>query len=192
MEAGVFALLCGLSSVCLCACIKQFRAVFYCLAGFSISLAVFSWNYLQIEPMQFSFVIMLVAFFQLKNPARSSPALFFAGLIAGLWIRVIFLQGLPFSLAFFFVLGFCGITLYLSLNRKSFISPILQEETMSMIFILALGLAVVPELATGWQAAINLQEIDDGKNSANPALSVILILFFFTLLGILYSRWKRR
>lgn len=192
MEAGVFALLCGLSSVCFCACIKQHKALFYYLTGFCISLAVFNWNYLEIEPIPFSFVIMLAAFVQIKNPVRTHFALFCGGLFAGMWVRVIFLQGLSVWLALFLVLGFSGITLYLSLNRKGFTNSILQDEAMSMIFILALGLAVFPELVTGWQAALNLQKIDAGKNSDKIAPSVLLIMLFFTLLGVLYSRWKRR
>jgi hypothetical protein len=83
-------------------------------------------------------------------------------------------------------------TARLAQTRPAFSPEALREEALLIVCTLGLGLAVLPSVLDGWQAAANLNvRIENVAQQAIPAWALSVVAAS-TLLGAVYALWSRR
>jgi hypothetical protein len=115
------------------------------------------------------------------------------GVLAGSWTALLEVQALPMAAALLIAAALVIVTMRLSRVRASFAPDVLRDEGMLAIGVLGLGVAVMPGVLDGWQAATNLSGAQDrvAEPIAIPMWTLALILTASSL-GGLYSVWSRR
>jgi hypothetical protein len=115
------------------------------------------------------------------------------GAFSGCWAALLEVQGLPGLVALVVAAGFALGTLWLSQSRPSFAPDLIREEAVLAIGVLGLGVALMPGILDGWQAARNLSGASERVESsiALPMWTLALVLTSLSL-GGLYSVWSRR
>ena len=114
------------------------------------------------------------------------------GALAGVWSALLEVQGLPSPVALM-VAGFTLIvTAWLARTRPGFAPELLRDEGLLAIAVLGLGVAVMPGVLDGWQAAGNLSVTPERQVSTGVPMWTLTIILTSASLGALYSFWSRR
>ena len=130
-----------------------------------------------------------------ESSTRSLRTIGFAvgGWLAGVWPALLETQGVPAVPAIALAGGLVVLTMYLARTRAAFASRELTEEGLLAILVLGLGVAAIPGVLDGWQAAVNLSGATE--RAANPVslpVWTFAALATWSSLGALYSVWSRR
>ena len=114
------------------------------------------------------------------------------GALAGMLVQVFGLVGGPVAVAAPLVaVGLAG-TAWLARTRPDFAPEALREEALLIVCTLGLGVAVLPSVLDGWQAAANLNtRMENVAQQAIPVW-VLSVVATSTLLGAAYALWSRR
>jgi len=114
------------------------------------------------------------------------------GALAGMLVQVMGLVGGPVVVTAPLVALGLGATVWLVRTRPAFAPVALREEALLIICMLGLGVAVMPSVLDGWQAAANLNtRIENVAQQAIP-MWVLSVVAASTLLGAAYALWSRR
>jgi len=115
------------------------------------------------------------------------------GAVSGLSAAVVELQGVPSTAAIIAVIVSLVASAWLARKRPQYAPDVLRDEALVVIVLLGLGVAVLPGLLDGWQAAANLTVASSEPESsvAIPAWTLTLV-GSATALGAAYSLWGRR
>lgn len=114
------------------------------------------------------------------------------GALAGMLVQVVGLVGGPVAVTAPLVALGLGATVWLVRTRPAFAPVALREEALLIICTLGLGVAVMPSVLDGWQAAANLNtRIENVAQQAIP-MWVLSVVAASTLLGAAYALWSRR
>ena len=114
------------------------------------------------------------------------------GALAGMLSQVLGLFGGPVLITAPLVAVGLGATVWLARTRPHFSPEAIREEALLIVCTLGLGVAVLPSVLDGWQAAANLNTgIENSAQQAIPAW-VLSVVATSTLLGAAYALWSRR
>ena len=114
------------------------------------------------------------------------------GALAGMLVKVAALLGGPVVVTTPIVAMGLAITVWLARTRPGFATETLREEALLIVCTLGLGVAVLPSVLDGWQAAANLNaRMENVAQQAIPAW-VLSVVATSTLLGAAYALWSRR
>lgn len=129
----------------------------------------------------------------LFKPRLKLVAISIGGALAGLWATLLEVQGLPVVVALPVAAGLLIVSLRLAHTRPGFATDALVEEGLLAVGVLGLGVAMLPGVLDGWQAATNLTGAQE-RTTASAAVPVwtLALLLASTSLGALYSVWGRR
>lgn len=192
MELHALGLLCGLGATSLAAWTAggwRSRSVF--LAGFLIGALLFGASRFP-DPSWIATATAAATALTLWKPAWSDVAIVCGGILAGLWISVLQLQGLPFAPALFVAAVLPAVAAFLATRRAGFATLALREEALVIVIGLGLALAMAPEVAAGWRSALELKAIPLDVERPGGAIWLLLFGGLCTLFGGLYSLWRRR
>ena len=145
------------------------------------------------DPVWMGGFAAMVAVSYLFKPRLRLLSVGIGGAFAGSWSALLEVQGLPMVVALAVAAALVVGTLWLSTSNPSFAPDTLREEGLLAIGVLGLGVAVMPGILDGWQAAGNLSGASE--RVTNPALipawTIAFVLASLSL-GGLYSVWSRR
>jgi hypothetical protein len=114
------------------------------------------------------------------------------GALAGMLVHVIGLVGGPVPATAPLVAVSLAATVWLARTRPHFAPEALREEALLIVCTLGLGVAVLPSVLDGWQAATNLNaQMENVAQQAIPVW-VLSVVATSTLLGAAYALWSRR
>ena len=114
------------------------------------------------------------------------------GALAGMLVQIIGLVGGPVAITAPLVAVSLAATAWLTRSRPHFAPEALREEALLIVCTLGLGVAVLPSVLDGWQAAANLNaRMENVAQQAIPAW-VLTVVATSTLLGAAYAVWSRR
>jgi hypothetical protein len=114
------------------------------------------------------------------------------GALAGMLSQVLGLFGGPVLITAPLVAVGLGATVWLARTCPHFSPEAIREEALLIVCTLGLGVAVLPSVLDGWQAAANLNTgIENAAQQAIPAW-VLSVVATSTLLGAAYALWSRR
>lgn len=114
------------------------------------------------------------------------------GALAGMLVQVVGLLGGPVLVTTPLVAVGLGATVWLARTRPAFAPDALREEALLIICTLGLGVAILPSVLDGWQAAGNLNmRVETVAQQAIP-MWVLSVVGTSTLLGAAYALWSRR
>jgi hypothetical protein len=114
------------------------------------------------------------------------------GALAGMWSALLEVQGLPAPVA----LTVAGLALvvsaWLARTRPAFAPELLRDEGLLAISVLGLGVAVMPAILDGWQAAGSLSVTPERQGSTGIPVWTLTIILMSASLGAVHSFWSRR
>jgi hypothetical protein len=197
------ALLCSLAALVLTAqALSVRRGLVYWLAGFGGGLLLFDATLalmpVGIAPGQSAILVVLLAVFLLAFPARMLMFLPAGGLLSVLWAGALQAQGFPAWLAWLTVIPALAATLHYSKGGSAFCTPALLQEVLVLLLVAGLAIALVPDLAAGWETGSSLAAAD-AENAAplDGSASFLLSALCFgcgalhaILKNHLPTRWK--
>jgi hypothetical protein len=144
------------------------------------------------EPGELATAVALLAMWQLLRPGHAVAGAAAAGLLAGVWSRLLVLQGLPESAALPLAACLPGVVFWLAARRPGFASRDVREEALAAVFIGAILAALLPGVLDGWRSAqaLNIEE---------PALDALAVPAWAAAVGFgalagggVWAAWSRR
>lgn len=144
------------------------------------------------EPGELATGVALLAMLQLLRPGRAGLAALAAGVLAGVWSRVLVLQGLPEAAALPLAACLPGVVGWLAARRPGFAPRDARDEALAAVFIGAILAALLPDVLDGWRSAqaLNIEE---------PALDALMVPAWAAAVGVgalaggwLWAAWSRR
>lgn len=134
----------------------------------------------------------LSAIVYLFRPRYAWLGFVLGGAVAGMLVQVFALLGGPVAVTAPLVAVSLAATVWLARTRPHFAPEALREEALLIVCMLGLGVAVLPSVLDGWQAAANLNaRMENVAQQAIPAW-VLSVVATSTLLGAAYALWSRR
>jgi hypothetical protein len=134
----------------------------------------------------------LSAIVYLFRPRYAWLGFVLGGAVAGMLVQVFALLGGPVAVTAPLVAVSLAATAWLARTRPQFAPEALREEALLIVCMLGLGVAVLPSVLDGWQAAANLNaRMENVAQQAIPAW-VLSVVATSTLLGAAYALWSRR
>jgi len=128
----------------------------------------------------------------LFRPRHAWIAAMAGGALAGMLAGLLVIMGAPGPVAVPLVAAIAAGTVWLARARPIFAPETLREEGLLIICLLGLGVAVLPSVLDGWQAAANLNVGAEPGATQTIPLWTLTILMLSSLLGAAYSLWSRR
>jgi hypothetical protein len=120
-------------------------------------------------------------------------SLAFGGALGGMLTALVEVQGVPAWLAPVAAGVPIVASMYLAATRPAFAPQVLREEGLLAIAVLGLGVAMLPGVLDGWQAAANLSAAgSERRAAASMPMWTLMVLLITSCLGALYSSWSRR
>jgi hypothetical protein len=114
------------------------------------------------------------------------------GALAGMLVQLFRLLGDSVVVTAPLVAMALAVTVWLARTRPGFSPEALREEALLIVGTLGLGVAVLPSVLDGWQAAANMNvQIENAARQAIPVW-VLSVIATSTLLGAAYAVWSRR
>jgi hypothetical protein len=114
------------------------------------------------------------------------------GALAGMLVQVFGLVGGPVAVTAPLVAVSLAATAWLARTRPHFAPEALREEALLIVCTLGLGVAVLPSVLDGWQAAANLNARMENVTPQGIPTWVLSVVATSTLLGAGYAVWSRR
>ena len=114
------------------------------------------------------------------------------GALAGMMVQLFRMLGEPVVITAPIVAMVLAATVWLARTRPRFSPETLREEALMIVGTLGLGVAVLPSVLDGWQAAANMNvQMENVVRQAIPVW-VLSVVATSTLLGAAYAVWSRR
>lgn len=114
------------------------------------------------------------------------------GALAGMLVHVFRSLGGPVAVTAPLVAVSLAATAWLARSRPHFAPEALREEALLIVGTLGLGVAILPSVLDGWEAAANLNaRVENVAQQAIPAW-VLSVVATSSLLGAAYALWSRR
>ena len=189
---GALWLICALGAAVFAAVAPASRGGLAWLAvGFAGGAVAVRWARLP-EPGELAVAVALLAALQLLRPRYGLVAAVAAGVAAGVWSRVLQLQGAPLALAVLLAAALPGVSIWLAAHRPGFASLEVRDEALAALFVAAILAALAPEVLDGWRAAraLNIEE---------PALGMLVVPAWAAVVSVgalagggMYAMWRRR
>lgn len=114
------------------------------------------------------------------------------GALAGMLVQLFGLLGGPVVATAPLVAMALAATVWLARTRPRFSPEALREEALLIVCTLGLGVAVLPSVLDGWQAAANLNAQMENVTQQGIPVWVLSVVATSTLLGAAYAVWSRR
>jgi len=147
---------------------------------------------MQPDPEVAGLVASCGALVYLFRPRYAWFGLVLGGALAGMLVKVFALLGAPVVATVPLVAVGLAATARLAQVRPVFSPEALREEALLIVCTLGLGVAVLPSVLDGWQAAANLNvRMENVAQQTIPAW-VLSLVATSTLLGAAYAVWSRR
>ncbi len=197
MTVQLFPLLCGLATVCFCACISSRRQLFYVVVGFVVALLVSQWRPFSGRPLllmnaeEIAIVCAAVAILMLRSQRWQGLALFAGGVMAAFWTVTLDRLGMqPFVAAVLvFSVAMAGSLMAIHLN--SFISRLVLDEALMGVFAFSLVVGLVPSIVQGWQSASVLHGLDSNSGVFTDSATVVWLALSFSCCGVVWGWWRQ-
>jgi len=128
----------------------------------------------------------------LFRPRYAWLAFVLGGALAGMLVQLFGLLGDRVGVIATLVAMVLASTVWLARTRPGFSPEALREEALLIVGTLGLGVAVLPSVLDGWQAAANMNvQMENVARQAIPVW-VLSVVATSTLLGAAYALWSRR
>jgi hypothetical protein len=127
----------------------------------------------------------------LCRPRYALVAVAAGGALGGVWPELLWMQGLPRPVAWPAAALVVALPVWLARSRPGFAPPVLQDDALLGVLAMGVGLAVLPGVLDGWQAALALNIGAAGGGGSLPPWLVAAVMFAL-LMGALHSVWSRR
>lgn len=134
----------------------------------------------------------LAAALYLFRPKMRVVAVAFGGALAGMLAALLEVQGVSTMLSPLPGIVLVAVPAALARTRPTFAPEPLRDEAMLMIGVVGLGVAVLPGVLDGWQAAGNLAAATERVATASLPMWTLLLLLTASSCGALHSLWSRR
>lgn len=144
-----------------------------------------------LDPAWIAALAALVAMLALAWPRHWILTSLSAGALAGIWSTLFQAQGLPLAAALIVAAAVVALSAWLAARRPAFAPSLLRDEALLVVFVLAVAVAMAPEVLDGWRAALNLAVDARSAGQGVPAWTLALSLVSFAF-GGLYTLWSRR
>jgi hypothetical protein len=102
------------------------------------------------------------------------------------------LQGVPGAIGLASGALLIAVPAWLVGRTREFAPPALCDEALLAIAVLASGVAILPAVLDGWQAATNLAATSDRAISAGVPIWTVALLSSSAILGAVFSLWSHR
>ena len=183
-------LLCGIGSAVFAALSVRGRwSLPIAIAGFALG-AVASRPAMP-DPAWLGTLAALVAVMGLAWPRHWILTSATAGLLAGVWSALLQTQALPQPAAWIAAASVPAVAAWLAAWRPFFAPPVLRDEALLVTFVVAVVVAMMPGIADGWRAALQLNMPVPGTAPAVPLWALLLGLSSMAGGGV-FSVWRRR
>ena len=116
----------------------------------------------------------------------------FGGALAGMLATLVELQGVSPTVSPLAGIALVAVSIWLARTRASFAPEPLRDEAMLMIGLVGLGVAILPGVMDGWQAATNLAGATERVATASLPMWTLFLLLTTSSCGAFYSLWSRR
>jgi len=116
----------------------------------------------------------------------------FGGALAGLFAALLQSLGVPSVIAITVAGTVPAVSVYLAWRQTAFAPEALREEAMALMIALGLSVAIIPEVAAGWQSALALNRTEGNSSNLIIANWVLVLSAVSVFLGGLYSLLRRR
>lgn len=137
-------------------------------------------------------LVALVAVLQLVRPDRADVlTMISSGVLAGVWISLLEIQGLPRALAWAIGGALPVVSAALTARRPAFAPAALREEALLVVLALGAVVATVPSVLEGWRSAVALNVTDKSGPNALVPMWTLWFLGTSVALGGVYSLWRR-
>jgi hypothetical protein len=114
------------------------------------------------------------------------------GVLAACAATLLELQRVPAAIAVTSGALLIVVPMWLARTRPAFAPAAIRDEALLTIAVLGGGVAILPGVLDGWQAATNLAAASDRATAAAVPIWTIALLSSSAFLGAVYSFWSRR
>jgi hypothetical protein len=133
----------------------------------------------------------ILAAWQLFRPGSPLVMLAAAGALAALWGALLQVWGVPRLLAVPIAAVVPVVSAVLATRLPSFAPPLLREDAMLAILVLAVMVGVAPTITEGWRSAQVLNTTDPTGASSPLPIWMMSFAGASLALGGLWSLWRR-
>jgi hypothetical protein len=144
------------------------------------------------DPVWAGAVAVLASAIYLFRPRYAMVSAIAGGVLAGWWTGLLEVQGLPPWPAAGAGLLLLVVPIWLARARPVFAPDALREEGLLTVAVLGLGVASMPAILDGWQAAGSLSVTPERQSATGIPAWTLTIILMSASLGGLYSLWSRR
>jgi hypothetical protein len=184
-------MLCSLASVAFATADIRLRGHVAVAVGFVLAATMVAPGQLP-DPVWVGSGVAVLAVIGLARPGCAVLVVAGGGALAGIWMAMLRVEGLPLPAAAFVAGAPSALAALLSRRRPQFAPTPLREEALLVVLVLGIAVAAAPGVAAGWQSAVilNLQQ-KEVASQAVPAWTLLLTLGA-AMVGGLYTVWTRR
>ena len=184
-------MLCSLASVAFACADVRVRGHLAVVLGFILAATVIDHGQLP-DPVWVGSGVAVLGIAGLARPGYVTLVAAGGGVLAGIWMAMLRVEGLPLPAAALTAAGLPALAALLARRRPDFAPAPLGEEALLVVLLLGIGVAAAPGVVSGWQSAVtlNLQQ-KEVASQAVPAWTLLLTLGAATV-GGLYTVWIRR
>jgi hypothetical protein len=185
-------MLCALGAVAFAATAGlHVRAMAAMVVGLAVGAAWTSPGRLP-DPVLVGSLTVIAAAVYLFRPRLRLATAAFGGVLAGVMTSLLEVQGVPAVLSPVLAAALLALPAWLAHTRPTFAPELLRDESMLIVSVVALGVAVLPGVLDGWQAATTLSAASERTPAAAVPTWTLGVLLTSSLLGACYSLWSRR
>jgi hypothetical protein len=116
----------------------------------------------------------------------------FGGALAGMLAALVEMYGVSPRVSPLAGIALVAVPIWLARTRPSFAPELLRDESMLMIGLVGLSVAILPGVMDGWQAATNLAAATERVGTTSLPMWTLLLLATTSSCGAFYSLWSRR
>lgn len=144
------------------------------------------------DPVLIGSLAVIAAGVYLFRPRLRLAIAAFGGLLAGMMTSLIEVQGVPAIMSPVLAVALLAVPAWLARTRPTFAPELLRDEAMLIVGVVGLGVAMLPGVLDGWQAATTLSAASERTSAAAVPIWTVGLLLTASSLGALYSLWSRR
>lgn len=163
--------------------------------AFAFGFLVALWRVSPASPPDAEWVGVLAAtaaVITLGWPRRIWVGALSGGALAGIWVTLFQLQGLPRPAALAVAVGVTALTMWQTRRRPRFAPEVLIEEAVVVVAVAGVTLAILPGILEGWQSATLLNVQVESSAPPTTPLWVFFVVAMSLTSGMAYSLWSHR
>ena len=138
------------------------------------------------------FLTSLAAALYLFRPRLRLVTAAFGGVLAGMLAALFEMYGVSRNVSPVAGIALVAVSIWLARTKSSFAPESLRDEAMLIIGLIGLGVAILPGVMDGWQAATNLAAATERVPTASLPMWTLLLVLTTSSCGAVYSVWSRR